>query len=49
MKKLNIGCRFDLKPAEEGWINADILPLSKGVIKVDLEKKLPFKNNELCV
>lgn len=43
MKKLNLGCGYDIK---EDFVNADISPVNKKVHKVDLEKRLNFKNNE---
>ncbi len=44
MKKLNLGCGYDIRP---GWVNLDIAPL-KGVDVVhDLARHpLPFRNEE---
>jgi len=43
MKKLNIGCGSDIK---EGWINLDYCKAEGIDVVHDLEKKLPFKDNE---
>lgn len=40
--KLNLGCGTDIK---EGWVNADKYPISKKVVKCNLEKKFPWRNN----
>ena len=42
MNKLNLGCGKDIK---KNWVNADKFKTSKEVIKIEMEKKLPFKNN----
>jgi predicted SAM-dependent methyltransferase len=42
--KLHLGCGRDYKP---GWINCDISSDVKPDKVVDLEKKLPFKNNSV--
>ena len=40
--KLNLGCGFDKR---KGYLNCDILKVAKPDMIVDLEKKLPFKDN----
>lgn len=42
--KLNLGCGFDYK---KGYINCDVVKNLKVDKIVDLEKKLPFKNNSI--
>lgn len=42
--KLNLGCGFDKR---KGYLNCDILKVAKPDMIVDLEKKLPFKNNSI--
>lgn len=37
--KLNLGCGNDIR---KGWVNVDINPICKAVIKADLNKPLPF-------
>ena len=45
MKKLHIGCGYEKKPSEEGWINIDIAQEVKPDLIVDIEKGLPFPDN----
>ena len=42
-KKLNLGCGQDIK---QGYVNADIRKLNGVDIVVDMEKPLPFQNEE---
>lgn len=44
MKKLNLGCGRDYRP---GWINLDFNRSVKADVYADLNKKLPFKDNEI--
>lgn len=41
-KILNLACGEDIRPE---CVNVDIMPRSHLVLKVDIEKKLPFKND----
>lgn len=43
MKKLQIGCGLDYK---DGWVNLDFNKEIKADVYHDLNKKLPFKENE---
>jgi ubiquinone/menaquinone biosynthesis C-methylase UbiE len=42
MEKLNLGCGIDIK---KNWTNADKVKTAKNVVKLEMEKKFPFKNN----
>ncbi len=46
MKRLNLGCGKDIKPSSQGWVNLDELSLPGVDVISNLNKKLPFKNNE---
>lgn len=47
MVKLNLGCGADYKP---GWLNADLNPLVKADIRLDMACDLPFSSDSLnCV
>lgn len=43
--RLNIGCGYTKRPAEEGWINIDRAPQVKPDLVVDIEQGLPFPDN----
>ena len=41
--KINIGCGEDIR---QGWVNIDINPLDKSVLKLDVDnEKFPFEDN----
>ena len=46
-KKLNLGCGFNKKPIEEGWVNIDKDASVNPDIVRDLEKGLPFDDNSI--
>ena len=46
-RKLNLGCGFNKKPKEDGWINIDSDPSVNPDIIRDLERGLPFDSNSV--
>jgi predicted SAM-dependent methyltransferase len=40
-KAINIGCGYVYDPS---WVNVDLNPINKSILKIDLRKKLPFED-----
>lgn len=47
MRKLNLGCGFNKKPKEEGWINIDADASVNPDMARDIEQGLPFDDSSV--